>query len=99
MTVHHAALLAGLFLVPLLALVLSHRLLRRSRRARSAFWGLLAGHSLTALLATVAVLYLPVRWDADDVGRGLLGFWGMLRGGLVGGTMGWVRGGRVRSEE
>jgi hypothetical protein len=88
------ALLAGLFLVPLAALVLGHRVNRRPRRHRTTFWGLVIGHTLAALVATIAALYLPVRWDAADTTRGLLGLWSMLLGGAIGGAIGWMLGGR-----
>jgi hypothetical protein len=94
MTVHHLALLAGLFAAPLVALLAGHRLARRPARTRALFWGLVAGHTLAALAATVAALYLPIRWDGTDVVRGFLGFWAMLAGGAVGALAGWVLGGR-----
>lgn len=93
MTVHETALLAGLFLPPVAALLLGHRLARRSARQRAAFWGVLAGHGLAALAATVAALYLPERWQADDLVRGALGYWALALGGLVGGIVGWLLGG------
>lgn len=95
MTIGLLALLLGLFLVPLLALVVGHRLTRRGRAARLAFWGLVIGHTLAALAATVAALYRPVRWDATDVTRGALGLWSMLLLGLVGGAIGWLAGRRA----
>ena len=93
------ALLAGLFLVPLLALVLGHRLNRRPRRARLAFWGLMLGHTLAALAAVAAALYLPARWDDGDTWRGALGLWSMLAAGLAGGALGWIIGGRTRDDD
>ena len=98
MTLHLAALLAGLFLAPLAALLVGHRLARRPARTRALFWGLVAGHTIAALLAIVAALYLPVRWGGGDVVRGLLGFWAMLLGGALGAAAGWVMGGRERHE-
>jgi hypothetical protein len=94
MTMHHAALLAGLFLVPLAALLLGHRLARRPARQRALFWGIVVGHTAAALVASVAALHLPVRWSDADLLRGLLGFWAMPLGGVVGGAIGWVAGGR-----
>ena len=99
MSVHLLAMLAGLFLVPLAALALGHRLNRRPRRQRLVFWGIVAGHAAGMLLATLAALYLPVRWDDTDVGRGLLGFWGLLLGGALGAAVGWLLGGRGTAAE
>ena len=94
MTTHLAALLLGLFAVPLAALVLGHRLTRRPPHQRSAFWGLIIGHTLAALVATAAALYEPIRWDAADQLRGLFGYWLMPIGGLSGAVAGWVAGRR-----
>jgi hypothetical protein len=94
MTTHLAALLLGLFAVPLAALILGHRLARRPARQRTAFWGLVAGHTLAALVAAAAALYEPVRWDAADLLRGLFGYWLMPIGGLSGAAAGWVAGRR-----
>lgn len=93
MTIHQGVLLAGLFLPPLAALVLGHRLAKRSGRQRSVFWGVVIGHTLGALAATAAALYLPERWQGDDAIRGLFGYWALALGGLVGGGVGWLLGG------
>lgn len=98
MTVGLLALLLGLFIVPLLALLVGHRLTRRERPARMAFWGLVIGHTLAALAATAAVLARPVRWDAGDALRGAVGLWGMLALGLAGGAIGWLYGSRTRDD-
>ena len=89
------ALLLGLFVPPLLALALGHRIARRGRRARLAFWGLVSGHTLAALAATAAALYLPVRWTDADTWRGAVGLWGMLVAGVLGGAIGWLLGARA----
>lgn len=94
MTVHHLGLLFGLFLVPLAALVLGHRLAKRPARHRALFWGIVIGHTLAALVASVAALYLPVRWTEADLVRGLLGFWAMPIGGAIGAAVGWMRSAR-----
>ena len=93
MSVHHLGLLLGLFLVPVAALALGHRLAKRPARQRALFWGIVVGHTLAALVASVAALYLPVRWSEADLVRGLLGFWAMPIGGAIGAAVGWVRGG------
>lgn len=98
MTAHLAALLLGLFAVPLAALVLGHRLARRPPRQRAAFWGLVLGHTAAALVATAAALHEPVRWDASDQLRGLLGYWLMPIGGLAGAALGWLAGRRAERE-
>lgn len=98
MTAHLAALMAGLFAVPLAALILGHRLTRRPPQQRSAFWGLVLGHTLAALVAAAAALHDPVRWDAADQLRGLLGYWLMPIGGLAGAAVGWVAGRRGERE-
>lgn len=90
MSAHMLALVLGLFVVPVAALVLGHRLARRSARARGAFWGVVIGHTAALLLATAAALYLPVRWSGDDTMRGLVGLWGMLVLGVFGGVAGYL---------
>jgi len=95
-TVHHLGLLLGLFLVPLAALALGHRLAKRPARQRALFWGIVVGHTLAALVASAAALHLPVRWGESDLVRGLLGFWAMPVGGLLGAAAGWMRGGGER---
>jgi hypothetical protein len=94
MTIHLAALLFGLFALPLAALVLGHRLTRKPSAHRAAFWGLVIGHTVAALVATAAALYEPVRWDAADQLRGALGYWLMPIGGAAGALLGWVKGKR-----
>ncbi|HEU4628297.1 MAG TPA: hypothetical protein VFS08_01080 [Gemmatimonadaceae bacterium] len=92
MTAHLAALLLGLFAVPLAALVLGHRLARRPARQRAAFWGIVVGHTVAALVATAAALHDPVRWDTGDQLRGLFGYWLMPIGGVAGAALGWMAG-------
>jgi hypothetical protein len=62
MTIHLGALLFGLFALPLVALALGHRLMRRPPAQRAVFRGLVIGHTLAALVAMVAAMYEPVRW-------------------------------------
>jgi len=92
MTTHLAALLLGLFALPVAALVLGHRLTRRPPGQRAVFWGLVIGHTLAALVASAAALYEPVRWDSADQLRGLLGYWLMGIGGFTGAALGWLVG-------
>lgn len=98
MTTSLLALLLGLYLVPLLALAVGHRLTRRARPARMAFWGLVIGHTVAAAAATAAALYLPVRWSDADAARGAIGLWSMLVLGLLGGAIGWLVGSRTRDD-
>ena len=84
MSAHQLALLAGLFLVPALALWLGHRFYRRSATMRAAFWGAVVGHSLATLVVTAVALAPPRFWEDADVGRGLVGYWGLLLGGIGG---------------
>src|SRR5687768_11270789 len=83
-----AALLAGLFIVPVALLYLGHRLRRRSRRARAVFWGALIGHTLGALFATWYSMIPPEVWTSSDTTRGFFGFYGMLVMSIVGGLIG-----------
>jgi hypothetical protein len=96
MTIHLGALLFGLFALPLVALALGHRLMRRPPAQRAVFRGLVIGHTLAALVAMVAAMYEPVRWDAADQLRGVLGYWLMPIGGLTGAAAGWLLGKRRR---
>jgi hypothetical protein len=91
MTIHRLALLAGLFLVPLVALAIGHRLTRRGARARGAFWGLVTGHTIAAVAATVMAMSEPAFWGADELWRGAIGYWGMLVLPLLLGMLGWLR--------
>jgi hypothetical protein len=87
------ALLAGLFLVPLLLLALGHRLRDRSPRQRAIFWGGVIGHSAAALVAIAAMHWPPVLWTTDT--RAALVFFTMLAGGVLGAGVGALRGRRA----
>ena len=89
-----AALLAGLFLVPIVLLYLGHRLRRRSGRARATFWGALLGHTVGALFATWYSMVPPEVWTSSDTTRGFFGFYAMLVFAVVGGLIGLVAGSR-----
>jgi peptidoglycan biosynthesis protein MviN/MurJ (putative lipid II flippase) len=87
------ALLAGMFIVPIVLLWLGHRLRRRSDRSRGVFWGAVAGHTL-GLLASVAAMHVPaVPWAGGDA-RTTIVHWGMLIGAVAGGATGWMVGAR-----
>jgi hypothetical protein len=82
------AMLVGLFLVPAWLLAVGHHWRKRSERLKGAFWGGVIGHTIAALVACVAALYLPEMWSDANVVRGLLGLWLMLLGGLGGMALG-----------
>jgi hypothetical protein len=84
-----AALLLGLFAVPLGLLAVGHRLRERSPRQRGAFWGGVAGHSIAVLVAMIAMHYPPVLWTTTS--RSALVFFVMLAGGVLGAGLGALR--------
>jgi hypothetical protein len=92
----HAALLAGLFVVPGLLVWLGHGLRRRPERGRRAFWGAVAGHSAGMALALAAALYPPVVWTAGAGWRGPVVHWAMLLGALLGAGVGALTTRRTR---
>jgi hypothetical protein len=78
------ALLAGLFIVPLALLALGHRLRRRTPAQRAMFWGGLVGYLIAALGAMWVGMMPAAEWSESDTARGLIGFWGLIIGPLVG---------------
>jgi hypothetical protein len=93
MSVSLMALLAGLFIVPVVLLWLGHRLRRRTAARRGMFWGAVAGHTL-GMLASVAAMHVPaVPWAGGDA-RTFVVHWGMLIGVMVGAAAGWMAGAR-----
>ena len=84
MSVGTVALLAGLFIVPVVLLALGHRLRRRSPRQRWVFWGGLVGYLVGALAVLWVGMVPAVDWSATDTTRGLIGFWGLIIGPVVG---------------
>ena len=93
MSLSLTALLAGLFVVPVVLLWLGHRLRRRSARSCGGLWGAVAGHTL-GMLASVAAMHLPaVLWAGGDA-RTVIVHGGMLLGAMIGGAIGWMMGGR-----
>ena len=97
MTIHQIALLLGLFAVPTVALAIGHRLARRGPLARHVFWGLVAGHTVAALAASIVAMTEPEFWGAADRWRGIVGYWGMLVLPVAGAMIGAGRGGKGRS--
>ena len=89
-------MLLGLFAVPTYLLWAGHHWRKRSARTKGAFWGGVIGHTVAALVATLAAMYEPALWSEDDVLRGVLGYWMMLLAGAAGiGVGALVGGGRV----
>jgi hypothetical protein len=86
------ALLLGLFVVPLLLLILGHRLRDRGRRQRAIFWGGVLGHTAAMLASTAALHYPPVLWSSQT--RVVIAFWMMLLGGVAGAAVGALLRGR-----
>ena len=88
MSIGTVALLAGLFVIPMILLYMGHRMRRRSRRWRLTFWGALFGHTIAACFALWYSMVPPELWISGDFSRGLFGFYGMLLGGFLGGLVG-----------
>lgn len=86
------AMLAGLFVVPILLLWIGHRLRRRSPRWQHVFRGTLVGHLLAIPVAMLAAMLPPVEWAASDFVRGALGFWSLLVLPAIGALLGSLRG-------
>ncbi len=91
MTIHHLALLVGLFVVPLVALAIGFKFRRRSTRARAIFWGAVIGHSVATLLASVAAIWPPRAPGPDDAARGAIILWTLFGGGVAGALIALVR--------
>lgn len=95
MTPGLAAMLAGIFLVPMALLWAGHRLRRRPPRWRGAFWGALIAHVAMAPVALVAAMSPAAEWAPTDTVRGALGFWSLLVMPVLGGVVGAIVGGRA----
>ena len=96
MSVSLMALLAGLFIVPVVLLWLGHRLRRRTAPWRGMFWGAVAGHTL-GMLASVAAMHVPAVLWAGGGARTAVVHWGMLVGAIGGAAFGWMLGSRRAS--
>lgn len=90
MTVGFIGMLTGLFIVPLLLLMLGHKFRRRTAKQRAVFWWALSGHILAILLATFAAFWPPAFWAATDTARGFMGFWAFLLLPLAGAIGGFI---------
>ena len=78
MTAGVAAMLLGVFGVPIVLLWAGHRLRRRSPRWHNMFWGGLLGHLLSLVIGSIAAMMPAESWTAADVIRGALGLWSWL---------------------
>lgn len=70
--------LVGLYVFPLVLLWWGHHLKRRSRLARRAFWGAVAGHCIAGTLALFAGILFPEEWEGQERMRGFLGLWSLM---------------------
>ena len=75
MTAGLAALVIGLYAVPLALLWSGHRLRRRARPYRAAFWGALIGHLAASSIALFLSMFPATEWTATDFWRGFGGYW------------------------
>ena len=91
MTIHHLALLLGLFGIPVLALAIGFKFRKQGPRARAIFWGAIIGHTLATVLASVAAIWPPrVPGPEDDV-RSAMILWLLLLGGIAGALIALAR--------
>lgn len=77
------ALLAGLFIVPVLLLWLGHRLRRATPTRRRVFWGATIGYLAGMVVTLIAIHYPAVLWAGGDW-RTAVVHWGMVVGVAVG---------------
>jgi hypothetical protein len=96
MSAGRLALLLGLFAVPALLLWAGHHLRRRPPRVRRIFWGALIGHTLAALAVLWVGMSPAAEWTGSDTVRGLIGFGGLVIGGVLGALAGLLSGTRGR---
>ncbi len=83
MNVNLYALLAGLYVVPLILLWQSSRVRRLALPARRFFWGAAIGHCVASVIVVTVALTPVAAWAPTDVARGLLGWWPLLAIPLV----------------
>jgi hypothetical protein len=84
-------LLVGLFGVPLVLLVIGHKLRRRTPRQRSVFWGMLVGYIAGGVLSLVASVTPPEMWASTDAVRGAIGLWVPVIAPAIGAAVGALR--------
>ena len=91
MTIHHLALLLGLFAVPIVALAIGFKFRKQGPQARAIFWGAVIGHTIATLFASVAAIWPPrVPGPEDDV-RSAMILWTLLLGGILGALLALAR--------
>ncbi|MBL8981102.1 MAG: hypothetical protein JNL26_02905 [Gemmatimonadetes bacterium] len=90
-TLHQLLLVVGLFGVPVILLVVAHRIKRRPPRRQRAFWGGVIGHLVAVALAMYASLSPAIGWLPTDTTRGLLGVWSLIALPIVGSILGAIR--------
>ena len=95
MTIHIAAMLAGVFVAPACLLWAGHRLRRRSPRSHRMFWGAVIGHVIALVIGTIAAMTPPEAWTPGDAWRGALSLWSFLLLPLAG-VLAGMRGRSVR---
>ena len=93
------ALLFGLFVIPVGLLALGHRLRRRPPVQRAIFWGGLIGYLVGSLVALWVGMIPAAEWTRTDTVRGVLGYWGLVLGPVVGAAaaLAFRKGGHDRS--
>lgn len=91
MTTGFAAMLLGVFGVPALLLWAGHRLRRRSREWRGAFWGGIAGHLVALVIGSIAAMTPAATWTDTDTLRGAAGYWSFVVLPLAGAVAGSLR--------
>jgi hypothetical protein len=91
MTIHHMALLLGLFAVPVVALAIGFKFRKQGERARSIFWGAIIGHTVATVIASVAAIWPPREPGPGDEIRSALILWTLLLGGVIGALLALAR--------
>lgn len=94
MTPGVAAMLVGILVVPAGLLWMGHRLRRRARAWRAAFWGALAGHVAATVAGLTFGMVPPEEWSSTDFVRGAGAFWSFIVLPLLGGVAAWAVDGR-----
>ena len=84
MIAHPLPLLLGLFGVPVILMILGHRLRGRSENHKRRFWGGVTGYIIGIVVAVTAMLLPPVVWADTAFLRPFLVHWAMLAGGVMG---------------
>lgn len=83
MTIHHLALLVGLFVAPAWFMLQGHRLRDRTRRGRSMFWGAVTGHTVATIVLMIVLLSPPSMWQGSTA-REYAVYWLLLAGTAAG---------------